>query len=133
MPAITTSLSPIILAVVAMPTSPPERAVAANGDDYVTLTISRDFTTYTTTILLGSATTNPPLVAPGGVVTATQAVSPVATLVIIPTAISPANNSTLIAATLCSILGAFVLGVLIWYCCVTGRCGNRDRERSVLR
>ena len=83
----------------------------------VTLTETREFTTYTSTITLGTDTVFPasPTTAP------TTASAPITVQTLAPAKSSTDNNGVVIGAVLGTFLGLAVLLALVWKCCFDGR------------
>jgi hypothetical protein len=85
----------------------------------VTLTETREFTTYTSTITLGTDTVFP--AAPTTTPTTTTPPSTVQTVAPTPAKSSTDNNGVVIGAVLGTFLGLAVLLALVWKCCFDGR------------
>lgn len=85
----------------------------------VTLTETRESTTYTSTITLGTDTVFP--AAPTNAPTTTSPPITVQTLAPTPANSSPDNNGVVIGAVLGTFLGLAVLIAIIWKCCYDGR------------
>jgi hypothetical protein len=84
----------------------------------ITQTITRDFTTYTTTITLGTITSFPPPTAP---TLTTPAPTIIQTVAPIPAKTTTDSNGVVVGAVLGAFLGLAVLLALAWKCCFDSR------------
>jgi hypothetical protein len=111
--------------VTLMPTPYPKTNLArqASESDYVViLSITRDYTTYTTTIILGGTETPPPSPdtptdpqSPSSTAGAASS-STISTPIVIYPSTDPTPNAIIGAIVGCTV-GAFVFAFLMWICC----------------
>lgn len=136
-----TTSAPLEL-IASVPTATPVidlRQNAAQSNVYVTLSITREYTTYTTIILLaGTDTVNPSPASRTVTITSGVTPNPQATTVVagasngLPpgTTSSDPSSGVIIGAIVGSILGTFVVAALFW-CCLYQRVGARVRVSTV--
>jgi hypothetical protein len=114
--------SVLLDSITVVPTPAPELELR-QANYYITLSITRDTTTYTTTILLGG--TEPAGQATAAVAATSTTSNPVAAAtpastsfagILVPASSDP-SSGVIIGAIIGSIVGSFVLVCLLWLCC----------------